>query len=867
MPWLRVFVARARALLRRDVVAGEIREELQFHFEARVSQYVAEGLSLQDARDKAWRRVGNLSVHQDRGYDVRGGGVMETVWQDVRYAVRMLRKQPGFSAVAILTLALGIGASTAIFTVVDATMLRPLPYPDPEQLVSIYTQVTRPDGRVGSPTPSLADARFWATATDLFSVVATYGSAFRGRIADGAEPERLSVMHISETYLQMHGIAPIAGRDFTRADMDPGAPNVALLGYGYWQSRFGGREDAIGQTIRLDDGIYTIVGILPDWFNRRTPLITPHRIPMEDVDRRGSGRVSVYGRLRPGVTPQQAAERLTALMAHLPAPDGRPAGARVSSRLNAAVAQSATTVRVIAGAVAFILLIGCVNVAGLLLARGAVRQAELAVRASLGAGRGRLIRQVLTESLVLACLGGAGGVLLAWMTLDVLVANLPVSFSSNSPPQMDLRVLVATFALLVPTSLLFGLAPALRLSKVRINPILAAHGRYQSSSLSRRGSQWLIALEVAMAVVLVAGAALMLRSFQRLTSVDLGFNPDDLVTMEVLPLDQDPEIHRAYFSSLFPRLRAIPGVTSLGGVDNFVLGSGTSYTSVRVDDTSSAITTFEMHPGYLDTIGAELLDGRLLTTADVDAGARVVVVAESAARTLFGGRAVGRQLVRAGPQVEPWTVIGVIRDLRHGGPQWEEDRPAVFFPTRPPSDLNEATTIVVRSERTASDLADHLRLAAQAVGPRVLIENILSANDRFGDSVLRPRQRTVMLSLLGGLGLVLAVVGVFGMTAYAVARRTREIGVRMAFGARPGEMVRAMLRDAAIPIVLGTVAGLIAAAYATAVIASFLYETDPVDPMTFALVAIVLVVAGCFAALVPATRAARVDPISALRTE
>jgi putative ABC transport system permease protein len=799
---------------------------------------------------------------------------VETIVQDVRYGVRQLLRQPGFSVVAILTLALGIGASTAIFTVIDAAMLRPLPYPDPEQLVTVGVEITQPDGRTSRPTPSMADMRLWQQAGDVFSAVAGAGSAFRGRIVDGPEPERIDVGQFTEDYFSMHGVTPLIGRDFTREDVEFGAPAVALLGYGYWQSRYAGRREVLGETIRLNDGVAIIIGVLPASFDADTPLARPLQIPPAEVPRRGTGRVSVYARLRPDVSVEQASERLSARMAGEPLPDGstRPVRVRVTSRLESTVGRYERTVNVLAGAVGLILLIACVNVAGLLLARGAARQPELAVRASLGAGRLRLIRQLLTESLVLALAGGLVGVFLAWLSLDVIVANIPMSLPDNSPVTLDRTALAATAALLVATAFLFGLAPALRLSRAPIASTLARGGRQPGSSLSRRGSQALVAAEVALAMVLVAGAGLMLRSFARLSGVDLGFNPDGLLTMEVLPLEGAPAAHKAYYSALVQRLKTTPGIVSVGLVDNFPLGGGSSYTSVRGSGEPVFTRAFDALPGYFETIGVTLKAGRLPTDADYASGYRGVVINESAARQLFpDGPAVGRPIARAaGSDRDPWTVLGVIGDLRHGGPLAfrSEHFPDVFFPLEPTEfDLNNAMMVVVRPTGRVPDLGDRLRQAAQSIGPRVLIERIRTANDWFGDRVITPRRRTVLLGLLGGLGLALALVGVFGMTAYAVARRTLEIGVRMAFGARPGQVVAAMVRDSAVPIVLGTLAGLGGAVAATRVIASFLFQTEPTDPATLAAVAVVLATAGCLAAWLPARRAARVDPVATLRAE
>lgn len=798
---------------------------------------------------------------------------MDSLRQDIRYGIRQLFRQRGSSAVAVLTLGLGIGISTALFSVIDATMLRPLPYPDPGQLVTVHAEEVQPDGRVRSPTPSMEDMRAWQAASDVFTAVAGSGSAFRGRIADGPQPERLQVAHFTEDFLSMHGVRPLIGRDFLREDCDPGSPLVALLGYGYWRSHYGGREDVIGETVRLDTDTATIVGVLPASFNTTTPVSIPLRIPANEFSRRGTGRVSVYARLRPDVSIEQAKARLAARMAGVPQPDGsvREVRAAVISRLESTTSRYRTTVNVFAGAVGLILFIAAVNVAGLLLARGAARQSELGIRASLGASRGRLIRQLLTESVVLALPGGALGVLLAWLSLDAIVANIPLSMPSNSPVSLNLKVLASTVALLIPTALLFGLAPAIRLSRVRVGPAVARGARQVGSALSRRGGQLLIAVEMALAVILVAGAGLMIRSFVRISAVDLGFNPNGLVTMHVLPLDRSPGAHKEYYVTLLQQLRTVPGMSAAGLVDNFALGGGTSFSSVSVAGKSTGTTVVEAMPGYFETIGATLKDGRLTSDADYASGLRGVVINESAARALFpDGPAVGREFTRAGSDKRPWIVLGVIGDLRHGGPldTRGRDQPQVFYPFEASeSDLNQAMMIVMRPSGNLPGLADQLRRVAQSIGPRVLVERIRTGPDWFGDRVITPRRRTVLLSLLGGLGLALALVGVFGMTAYAVARRTAEIGVRMAFGARPAQVVRTMVRDAAVPIAVGTLLGVGGAVLATRAIESFLFETPPADPVTLGAVAVTLAATGCLAALVPALRAAKVDPASSLRAE
>jgi len=857
-----------RALFHRDAVAGEIRDELRFHVQARTEQFERAGMTPADARREALRRVGNLALHQDHGYDVRGGGIMETIWQDARYAWRLLRKQPGFSIVAVLTLALGIGASTAIFSVIDAALLRPLPYPHPEQLVEINIEVDRP----GRPQPSrfgpsVKDMRQFQTPDGPLASIATWDSVMFGRIVDGAEPERVEAIEISESYLSLHGLAPLVGRGFNADDMREGAPDVVLLGHGYWLSRFGGDRDVVGRTIRFDDRSATIVGVLPPsaW---KVPIWRPLQLPAGAADRRGSGR-QMLGRLKSGVTLEQARQQLTALVDDEPGPDATTLDARVhlTSLLDDARGEYGPTVEVIAGAVGLILLIACVNVAGLLLARGATRHSELAVRASIGAGRGRLVRQLLMESLVLSVIGGALGVLVAWVSLDALVANIPMSLPSNSPAALNLKVLSASVALALVTGLVFGLVPALRLSRVQIGAAMAQGQRRHGPSLGRRGGQLLIATEIALAVVLVAGAGLMLRSFSRLLAVDMGFIPESIVTMEVTPLDPNPAAQARYYPDLLRSLRAIPGVAAAGAVDHMPLAGSSTVTSATIDGRRVTIGIRQALPGYFEAMGIPLRQGRLLTDQDHAASLPAAIVNEAAAHAMFpDGQVVGRQFI---VNKQTYSVIGVVADIRHGGPLGRVSS-EVFTPFQAPtSTLHRALalTVVVRPDGRAPGLAQQLRVAAQNVGPRVLVERIRTGEEWMGVRVVTPRRRTVLLGLLGALGLVLAIVGVFGMTAYSVSRRTQEIGIRMAFGAEPAVMVRHMVRDSAIPILIGTAAGLGAAAMATRMLATFLFETAPIDRATFAAVSIVLVAAGCLAAWLPARRAARVDPVAALRAD
>ena len=843
-----------------------MREEMELHIAEAAAELRRKGLGESDARSEARRRFGSVLRNSEDAHAVWALVWLEQLLQDIRYGIRQLVRARGWSVVAVLTLALGIGASTALFSVIDAAMLRPLPYPDPDRLVTITPETVFQDGRVSRATSSMDDMRTWQNADDVLSSVAGWGNAFGGRIADGPEPERIRVLQFTEDFLSMHGVTPFLGRDFSLEDMRAEAPPVALLGYGYWQSRYGGRTDAIGESIRLDDGVATIVGVLPRSFNTDSPVSRPLRVPLDEASRRGTGRVSVYGRLQPGITIEAASERLSSRT--IPGESALEARAIVDSRLNRTTDGYRTTVNVLVAAVALILLIACVNVAGLLFARGAARQPEFATRFSVGAGWPRLTRQLLTESLVLGLAGAVVGVLLASAALDAIVANIPMSMPANSAVEINLRVLAGTAALLIPTVVLFGFVPAILLSRVNLAQAFAHGARHSvSSMLSGRGGQMLIVAEVALAAILVVGAGLMVRTYERLSAFDLGFDPDGLVAMEVLPLSPDPGVHETYYPELLRHLRATVGIASAGGVDNFPLGARTMFTSVEAGGEATGITMFRVLPGYFETIDVELLDGRLPTDQDHASGFRGAVINQAAAREIFpDGRAVGGRFTRFG-QSEQWTVLGVVADVRHGGPLGDTRVTNQVYLPFDASEANptRAMTIVVRPSGSGPNPLGQLRSVAQSVGPRVLIESVRTADDWFGDRVVTPRRRTLLLSLLGGLGLVLTLVGVFGITAYAAARRTAEIGVRIAFGATRPHVVWMIVRDSVVPIVAGTLLGLGGAAGAARIIRTFLFQTEPTDPLTFVAVALMLTGAGTLAALVPAFRAARIDPTRTLR--
>jgi putative ABC transport system permease protein len=796
---------------------------------------------------------------------------METILQDVKYALRQLGRQPSFSILAGLTLALGIGVSTALFSVIDAALLRPLPYPDPEQLVTVDVEETRQDGKPSQFAPSMGDIRIWRT---LSSIVSHAGmgrvGGFVPLIVDTGTPDRLIVGEASEGFLETYGILPILGRGIHRDDTRDGAPAVALLGHAYWQRSFGGDRNVLGRVIYIQNRPVTIVGVLPAGFYQETAVWQARQFNAIMLDRRGSG-TPVIARLRPGVTLVQARAAFDAVAppASLVGPTTAPVRVVIESMYDEETRPFGATINTLAMAVGLILIISCVNVAGLLLARGATRHVELAIRASIGAGRGRLVRQLLTESLILALTGAVAGVLLAYAALDSLVALVPLSLPANSPVAINATALAFALGLTIVTALLFGLVPALKLSRApgMISTMLAVGGR-SGAPMSKRAGQWLIGIEVALALVLMTGAGLILRSFVKLVSVDLGFTTANVVTLEVEPLDQNPTIRRNYYASFADALRQLPEVVSAGALDQNALTGGGSYSSVVTD----AGAQFEgpqrtVLPGFLEAVGIRPLAGRLLKDADRVTGEAVLINALGS-QQYFGGNAVGHTLRAGGRNPRQLRIVGVVPYMRHGGPQ-ARVRPELYVLPNPaetdPRSLRFA--MVMRLEEGASLSLDRLKQTAESIGPRVLVGRARPAAAVISQQVTTPRHRMLLLTMLGVFGLLLTLVGIFSMTAYAVARRTREVGVRVAFGARPAQVVGVMIRDALWPVAFGLVAGLAGTYYATRVIASFLFQTAPYDPLTLVSVVALLAAAACLAAWLPARRAAAIDPVAALRAD
>ena len=789
--------------------------------------------------------------------------------QDLKYSLRQLGRQPSFTIIAVLTLALGIGVSTALFSVIDAALLRPLPYPNPEELVTLHVKEAREDA-TGFYTPSMEDIRRWRT---LDRIIAHAGmgrvSGFEQLIVETATAQRLIVAEASEDFLETYGITPILGRGIQADDTRDGALAVALLGHAYWQQDYAGDPNVLGRVVRIQNRPATIVGVLPAGFYSETAIWRAMQFSSAMIDRRATG-TPVIARLRPGVTFAQARAALDAVTppSLLTGQGPEPVRVVIESMYDDETGRFGATIRTLSMAVGLILLIACVNVAGLMLARGATRDVELAIRAAVGAGRGRLFRQLLTESLLLALTGALVGVLLAYVSLDSLVALIPLSLPANSPVEINATALTFALGLTVIAALLSGLMPALKLSRAPsvITTMFSVGGR-SGAPMSKRAGQWLIGVEVALALVLMTGAGLILRSFAKLVSVDLGFDSANILTLEVEPLDQARTVRRDYYASLAEALRTLPEVVTVGAIDQHSLGGGGSYYFPTIDTGSKfAGPQITVLPGYFQVMGVRAMAGRLLEEADLITGEAVVINA-AASQQHFAGNALDHTLHIDQKTPPRLRIVGVVPNIRHDGPLGRM-RPTLYMLPDPNGEtrLRQFAMVLRLREGTALSM-ERLKPMAESVGPRVLVGQSRPAAALLSQQVATPRHRMLLLTMLGVFGLLLTLVGIFSMTAYAVARRKREIGVRVAVGARPGQVVAAMIRDAAWPVTFGLVAGLAGTYYATTVIRSFLFQTAPHDPATLVTVVALLGTAACLAAWLPARRAASIDPVVALRAE
>lgn len=808
---------------------------------------------------------------------------METFWQDLRYAVRTLGKNPGFAAVAVLTLALGIGANTAIFSVVNAILLRPLPFRDPDRLALISERI--PSVPVIGPTYArYKDFRDQSQSYEGMSATHIATLTMTGE----AEPERVPGQYTSATMFPLLGVNALEGRTFLPQEDRAGGAPVAMISHGFWQRHFGGTQDAVGKTLTLDNKSYTIVGVLPANFQLLVPTdvfltFEPWAATLPD-DRNWHPGISVVARLKQGATIEQARAELETITKRLeqqyPVYDTG-LGANAVFMRDRLVENIRPALLVLLGAVGLVLLIACGNIASLLLARASGRQREVAIRTAIGASQGRIIRQLLTESVLIALLGAGVGLLLAWASLASLLRLAASSVPNISPVTLDGKVLAFAAGLAIFSGILFGLAPALQTARCDLRSVMNESARGSTSRTAQRVRSALVVAQVALALVLLIGAGLLLKSFERLSDVSPGFRPERLLVADI-PVSQNAYPQSAermgLFDRLLDRVRELPGVQSAGATSVLpVTGRGSAIhfniqgRAPKTPRDYIAMNYRAVSSGYLETLGVPLMRGRTIKPGDTERGQYVVVINESAAKQYFPGIDPLGQHMQLGalPTNEvPWMeVVGIVGDLRQdlsGDPKAE-----MYVPFREGDSLLPIFTLSF-ALRTAADPNSEisaLRSVVHDADASQPVTNVRTMEETISGSVSAPRFRSVLLAIFAGTALLLSIIGLYGLIAYSVSQRVQEIGIRMTLGAEPGDVLRMVVGQGLKLVLLGVAAGLFAAMALSRVLSQFMFGVSATDPMTFIGLALVMTFVAAAASYLPARRATRVDPMIALRYE
>ncbi|HEU5209923.1 MAG TPA: ABC transporter permease [Longimicrobiales bacterium] len=815
---------------------------------------------------------------------------MSELYTDVRYAIRSLRKSPAFALVTILTLALGIGANSAIFSVLNGVVLRPLPYGAPERLV-----------RIASQFPTLGFDEFWLSPPELMELqernrtllaVAGYRTG-EASVGGDEAPLRVTSAIATHELFEVLGVPPLRGRPFNAQEDAPNTAPVVVLSWELWQRAFGGSEDVLGRQIRVNGSEALVTGIMPPGFDvadAGVEVWLPAALDRSNRENRGSHYLDVIARLRPGATLGQAEADLSRLVAewgtinpstHVPAPDNHPMF--MTALQEDLVSDVRPALMLLLGAVGFVLLIACANVANLLLARAESRQREIAVRAAIGAGRGRLLRQFLTEGVVLALLGGAFGLALGWVGVRVLMATNPDAIPRAETIGIDATVLLFTLAVSVVTGLIFGLAPALNLGpRVANRALRDGSGRTTAGSFRQQLRRALVVSEVAPAVMLVVGSGLMLRSFAALQAVDPGFRPDGLLSFQLfLPAAgySDGPAQDAFYDRLLPELRALPGVVSVSTMSGLpprrdLDANDTEFEGLpqTPDSPPQNVDYYQFTSlDYLETMGIGLVAGRGFEAPD-EAGAPAVLVNERLVDVFFPGQdPIGRRIRPFGSDQLPWfTVVGVVRDVKQGGIAEETGTELYFFYPQGANTLGFAPrtmNIVLRTTRDPLDLAGDVRNVVRSADPTLPIANLAPMDDVLHASMAQPRFLTLLLGIFAGVALALAAIGTYGVMAYSVEERRQEFGIRMALGAHPSSVLTMVLRQGLVVAAVGLLLGMVGAGMLTRLLRSLLYQVSTTDTAAFMTAPLLLGAVAVVACLVPARRATRVDPARVLKSD
>jgi len=876
-----------RALLRREKVEDELDAELHFDLERRTEANARAGMTLEEARRAALRDFGAVELAKEECRDTRGTQFLAEAWQDSRYALRVLAKSPGFTAVAIAALALGIGANTAIFSVVNAVLFHPLLYKDPARVMVVTDYLPRQNNSVAF------DAEYftWRRANHTFQDMAAFQSFGTATLTGAGEPVRLKSARVTSSFLDVLGIRPRLGRNFAAGEDRINGPLVVLLTDLLWRQRFSSDPSIIGKAIALDGIDCTVVGILQSDFefvdNSHPDLLLPYRLADREVQiGRSIMFVNVIGRMRSGISSQIAAADIDAingpLHARFPGGFGKMvsgARARVYPLRQRMVGDNRPALLILLGAVGLVLLIACANVANLQLARAVTREKELAIRVALGAGRWRIVRQLLTESSLLGLFGGATGLLLAVWMVSLMRRYGPHDLPHLENAHLDWHVLVFTLGLSLLTGILFGSVPLLSTFRTSANESLKESGaRSNSAARVRRPQSFLVVVELALALVLFVGAGLLLRSLERLINIPTGIDVHGVLSATVsLPPDvyKSPAQQHAFFDQLISRIQAIPGVTSAGGAVVLPLQGVYSSAAISVEGRPPSEPSLSLNgsawssyldvvtPGYFSTLHIPLLEGRYLDNRDRPGMPVSLVVNQAFVQRFFPNEDPIGKRVRWGSQEKPWTIVGVVADSKQ---ELTEDVSAQAFATDQ-TDSTSDMNLIIRSNGDPAMLIPALRGQVAALDKDLPVYSVQTLEEMLSEQTATRRINAMLLAAFAGLAVLLAAVGIYGVMAYAVGQRVHEIGIRMALGAARGDVLRMVLGQGLRLAVIGVALGLAASFGLTGLIRAQLYGVTPTDPITFAGVAILLMTVALFACWIPARRATRVDPMTALRHE
>jgi len=842
----------------------ELEKEIAAHIALETEAFREAGLSSQDARHAAHRIFGNATLAKEDTRAVWTHIWLERLRSDVRFAARLLRRHPAFSAVTLTVLALGIGATTAMFSIVNSVLLRPLPFREPERLVMLENKwLPRFPRFEASPLDFLS----WTEECHSYSDIA----AFRPlvfNLSEGDLPERIAGVRVSANLPELLGVSPILGRSFRGDEDAPGRNQVILLGHGLWQRRFGADPSVIGRVVRMNGLAFTVVGVLP--FTFRFPHEAEIWMPMgftpEDLQSRDNHVLWAVGRLKPDVTPQQALAEMDLLMTRLHPFSWR---GRVVSFEDHYVGEVRLALGVLFAAAGCLLLIACVNVANLLLARGAVREREMSVRTSLGATRGRIVQQLLTETALLSLLGGGLGLGLALGAIK-LVRTWPLpGIHRLEETSLDPLALVLAMAVSIGTGVLCGLSPALRLSRPNLHDALKAGSRAAGTRERTRIGNSLVIAEVALSVVLLVGAGLLLRSLWRLLDVPLGFNPQNVLAVNIsLPraVYREPLQQLQFAEGLLDRLKNVPGIEAVGISTSIPLTS-VADAGIMFDGPPRMGTTanyFRVTPAYLRVMQIQLIRGRLITEQDKATSPPVVLINETMARRFFPNEdPIGKRLDIAGPTYMR-EIVGIVGDIKQESLRTPTP-PQVYepFAQKPGPTIR----VLLRASDNPLRFAETVRQEVRGIDKAQPISDARPMEEIVAGSLTRDRFSVFVLGAFACLALILAAVGLYGVVGYVVTQRTNEIGIRLALGAEPRSIQRLVVVQSLRMVLIGLGLGLVGGIVVTGIMRSLLYEVKPRDPMTFAVVTLLLVVVALAAAFIPARRAARVDPVLALRAE